>query len=189
MNSSLEYISKIRCFDGWLQRISHFSEITKCKMTFSIYLPPQSEKRKLPVIWFLSGLTCNDENFFIKSGAQRFAALKGIILIAPDTSPRGINIPGDSDHWDFGVGASFYLDATESKWKTNYNMYSYITKELPELIIKNFPVIEDKQSIMGHSMGGHGALICSLKNPGKYKVFFFFYINDFLECFSICSYK
>jgi len=138
-------------------------------MTFAIYLPPQAEKGSVPLLWFLSGLTCTDENFITKSGAQRFAAEKGIALIVPDTSPRGANIEGESASWDFGVGAGFYIDATVSKWSKHYNMYSYVTKELWDLVVDNFPIIRDKQSIFGHSMGGHGALICALKNPGKYK--------------------
>jgi len=109
------------------------------------------------------------KNFITKAGAQRYASQYGIFLVAPDTSPRGCNIPGEADSWDFGVGAGFYVDATEEKWKKNYNMYSYVTKELSEIVNKHFPVIPDRQSISGHSMGGHGALICTLKNPGEYK--------------------
>ncbi|KAK3726906.1 hypothetical protein QZH41_016701, partial [Actinostola sp. cb2023] len=141
----------------------------KCEMKFSVYLPPQAESEKVPVLYFLSGLTCTEQNFMIKGEARRYASEEGIMIVGPDTSPRGCNIEGENDSYDFGSGAGFYVDATEEKWKTHYRMYSYITKELPAVIQSNFPVIADRQSIMGHSMGGHGALICTLKNPGFYK--------------------
>jgi len=166
---SLKLISDTKCFGGHHKRYSHQSSSTLTEMNFAIYLPPQAEKEKVPALWYLSGLTCTDENFSTKAGAQRYAAEHGIALIAPDTSPRGANIEGETENWDFGVGAGFYLNATEPKWNKNYNMYSYITEELWNLIIENFPINKEKQSITGHSMGGHGALICSLKNPGKYK--------------------
>ncbi|KAL3280554.1 hypothetical protein HHI36_003783 [Cryptolaemus montrouzieri] len=138
-------------------------------MKFGIYLPSQIEDKKLPVIYWLSGLTCSEANFIEKSGAQRYAQEYGVVIVNPDTSPRGLNISGDKDNWDFGEGAGFYVDATEEPWKKNYNMFSYVTKELIEIISTNFNVIEGTQSIMGHSMGGHGALICALKNPGLYQ--------------------
>lgn len=138
-------------------------------MKFGVYLPPQAEQKKCPVLYWLSGLTCTEQNFITKAGAQRTAAEKGIIIVAPDTSPRGVNIEGEDDSYDFGSGAGFYVDATECKWKTNYRMYSYITKELTELINRNFPTVPDRMSIFGHSMGGHGALVCAMKNPGKYQ--------------------
>jgi S-formylglutathione hydrolase len=166
---ALTEVSKSKCFGGWQKVFSHESEVVSCKMKFAIYLPPKSESDKVPVIYWLSGLTCTEENFISKSGFQQFASRHGVIVVAPDTSPRGCNIEGEEDSWDFGTGAGFYVDATTPKWKKNYNMYSYITVELPRLIEANFPVIPGKQSIMGHSMGGHGALICYLKNPGLYR--------------------
>lgn len=147
----------------------HTSEILKCTMKFAVYLPSKAEAGKVPVLYWLSGLTCTEQNFITKAGAQRYAEEHGLALVAPDTSPRGCNIESEEDSWDFGTGAGFYVDATQEKWKTNYNMYSYITEELPTLINANFPVLSDRQSIFGHSMGGHGALICALKNPGLYK--------------------
>lgn len=119
-------------------------------MNFGVYLPPQSEEGPLSVIYWLSGLTCSEANFTLKAGAQKYAAENGVILVAPDTSPRGLNIPGEDDTWDFGTGAGFYVDATEDPWKTNYRMFSYITKELPLVINENFPTLPDKQSITGH---------------------------------------
>lgn len=138
-------------------------------MNFAIYLPPQAEDGKVPLIFWLSGLTCTEQNFITKAGAQRAAAEHGVAIVCPDTSPRGLNIPGEDESWDFGSGAGFYVNAVVDPWKKNYRMYSYVTQELPELVFENFPVLPDKISIMGHSMGGHGALICALKNPGKYK--------------------
>ncbi|GFZ96274.1 S-formylglutathione hydrolase [Okeania sp. KiyG1] len=138
-------------------------------MRFSIYIPQKAQSKPLPVLYFLSGLTCTEENFMAKAGAQQFAAKYGLILVVPDTSPRNTSIKNENDHWDFGTGAGFYLDATLEPWKKHYQMYSYVVKELPELIAKNFPIQPDKQSIFGHSMGGHGALICAIKNPTKYQ--------------------
>lgn len=137
-------------------------------MNFAVYLPPQATSHSVPILYYLSGLTCTEENFIIKSGAQQYASELGIMLVVPDTSPRNTNIPGEDDAWDLGSGASFYVDATENSWQKHYQMYSYVTGELPELIAANFPVQADKQSIMGHSMGGHGALISALKNPQQY---------------------
>ena len=156
-----------KIFGGWQKVFTHKSAELKCAMDIGVFLPAQSETQKCPVIYWLSGLTCTEQNFVTKAGAQRYAAEKGVILVAPDTSPRGCNIEGEDDSWDFGTGAGFYVDATEEKWKDNYRMYSYVTKELPQLVNENFPT-SGKQSIMGHSMGGHGALICALKNPGMY---------------------
>lgn len=148
---------------------AHESKELGCSMNFAIYLPPQAEDGKVPLIFWLSGLTCTEQNFITKAGAHRYAAEHGVAIVCPDTSPRGLQIPGEDDSWDFGSGAGFYVDATAEPWKKNYRMYSYVTKELPEVIFGNFPVSSDRVSIMGHSMGGHGALICALKNPGKYK--------------------
>jgi len=131
--------------------------------------PPPSSSHKFPVLYWLSGLTCTDENFIAKSGAQRVASSEGIALIAPDTSPRGLNVEGEADNWDFGVGAGFYLNATQDKWK-NWQMYDYVVKELPKLLSENFPQLDTaRASIFGHSMGGHGALTIYLKNQDKYK--------------------
>ncbi|KAI4464537.1 s-formylglutathione hydrolase [Holotrichia oblita] len=167
--NELTEVSSNKIFGGYQKVFSHNSKLLGCTMNFGVYLPPQAEENKVPVIYWLSGLTCSEANFIQKAGAQRYASEHGVILVAPDTSPRGLNIPGDSDSWDFGVAAGFYVDATQKPWSNNYKMYSYITKELLEAVNKNFPVAEGKQSIMGHSMGGHGALICALKNPGLFK--------------------
>jgi S-formylglutathione hydrolase len=137
-------------------------------MNFAVYLPPQAQTQPVPILYYLSGLTCTEENFITKAGAQRYAAEWGIMLVVPDTSPRNTGIPGEDDTWDLGSGASFYVDATVAPWQEHYQMYSYITQELPALIAANFPVQSEKQSIFGHSMGGHGALICALKNPQQY---------------------
>lgn len=162
-------VSSNKVFSGWQKVYSHESYELGCKMNFGIFLPPQVEEGPVPVIYWLSGLTCTEANFVQKAGAQKYASEQGVILVAPDTSPRNLNIPGEDDDWDFGTGAGFYVDAVKMPWKKHYRMYSYVTKELPALINEKFPVLPDKQSIMGHSMGGHGALICALKNPGLYK--------------------
>jgi S-formylglutathione hydrolase len=169
MKMELNKVSNSKFFGGWQQVYSHESQVLGCKMNFGIYIPPQAESAKVPVIYWLSGLTCTEQNFITKSGVQQFAAKHGVIIVAPDTSPRGCGIVSEDDSWDFGTGAGFYVDATEEKWKKNYRMYSYITSELPQLIQANFPAERDRQSVMGHSMGGHGALICYLKNPGLYR--------------------
>ena len=167
--ASLKQISSARCFGGFQKVFEHQSSVLQCAMKFAIYLPPQIDTDKVPVLYWLSGLTCTEQNFITKAGAQRFLSSLGIALVAPDTSPRGCNIEGEDDSYDFGTGAGFYVDATEEKWKDNYKMYSYVTSELPELIQANFNVNPAKKSIFGHSMGGHGALICTLKNPGMYR--------------------
>ena len=136
-------------------------------MVFAIYLPPQAQTQPVPVLYWLSGLTCTDENFMQKAGAQRIAAELGIAIVAPDTSPRDTDLPGEHDSYDFGSGAGFYVNATETPWSAHYRMYDYVTDELPALIEQHFPVTP-KRAISGHSMGGHGALICALKNPGRY---------------------
>jgi len=158
-----------KCFGGYQKVFSHDSKELKCNMKFAIYLPPKCESEKVPCLYWLSGLTCNEHNFIQKSGAQRYAAEHGVAIVCPDTSPRGCNIEGEEDNFYFGTGAGFYVNATLPKWKENYRMYSYVTEELPALINSNFPVLPDRQSVFGHSMGGHGALICALKNPGKYR--------------------
>ena len=162
-------VSSVKCFGGYQKVFEHTSDVLNCKMKFAVYLPSKADDTKVPVLYWLSGLTCNEQNFITKAGAQRCAEECGLMIVGPDTSPRGCGIEGEEDSWDFGTGAGFYVDATEEKWKANYNMFSYVTKELPALIQAHFPALPDKQSIFGHSMGGHGALICALKNPGKYK--------------------
>lgn len=137
-------------------------------MRFGVYLPPQAESKICPVLFYLAGLTCTEETFFAKSGAQRYAAEHGLILVSPDTSPRGLSLPGEDESWDFGSGAGFYVDATASPWNLNYQMYSYVTQELPALVCKHFPADRNRFGIFGHSMGGHGALVCGLRNPNMY---------------------
>ncbi|MBE9045273.1 S-formylglutathione hydrolase [Pleurocapsales cyanobacterium LEGE 10410] len=168
MSNSPNLKSEYRCFDGTVAYYSHHSSACNHEMNFAVYLPPQAQSQAVPILYYLSGLTCTEENFITKAGAQQYAAELGIMLVVPDTSPRHTRIPGEDDTWDLGSGASFYVDATESPWRKHYQMYSYITQELPALIIANFSVKPDKQSIFGHSMGGHGALICALKNPQQY---------------------
>ncbi|XP_015908900.2 S-formylglutathione hydrolase [Parasteatoda tepidariorum] len=166
--SSLTEVSCSKSFGGYQKVFRHYSQELKCELNFAIYLPPQASEKKCPVLYFLSGLTCTEQNFMIKSGFQTHAAKYGIIVVGPDTSPRGCNIEGEDNDYDFGTGAGFYVDATEEKFKTNYRMYSYVTKELPTIIEKEFPTT-GKISISGHSMGGHGALTIALKNPEKFK--------------------
>ncbi|XP_028428498.1 S-formylglutathione hydrolase, partial [Perca flavescens] len=166
---ALTQVSSNKCAGGFQKVFEHESTELRCKMKFAVYLPPRAETDPCPVMYWLSGLTCTEQNFITKAGSQVPAAEHGIIIIAPDTSPRGCNIDGEDESWDFGTGAGFYVDATQDPWRTNYRMYSYITDELPKLINANFPTDPDRMSISGHSMGGHGALICALKNPGKYK--------------------
>ncbi len=167
---NLENLSCQKLFGGWHKRYRHHSSTLNCAMTFSIYLPPQVEQgEKLPVLYWLSGLSCTDETFMQKAGAQRLAAELGIIIVASDTSPRGDDVPGDPDGgWDFGHGAGFYLNATQAPYARHYRMHDYVVHELPALIEASFPV-SGKRGISGHSMGGHGALVCALRNPGRYQ--------------------
>lgn len=169
VSGTIQEISSNKLFEGYHRRFRHRSEVCGCAMTFAIYLPPQAETRKLPVLYWLSGLTCNDENFSTKSGAQRYAAEQGIVLVMPDTSPRGLELPGENDSYDFGSGAGFYLNATREPWSRHYRMYDYVVDELPALVVENFPVDPVRRSISGHSMGGHGALTIALKNPLRYR--------------------
>ncbi len=181
---TLENLSCQKSFGGWLKRYRHRSATLDCDMVFAVYLPPQAERgAKLPVLYWLSGLTCTDENFMQKAGAQRVAAELGLIVVAPDTSPRGAGVPADPDGaWDFGLGAGFYVNATQAPWSGHYRMYDYVVQELPALIEANFPV-SDRRGISGHSMGGHGALVCALRNPGRYRsVSAFAPISNPMDC-------
>lgn len=162
-------LSSHACFGGVMSFHSHDSAETRSPMRFSVYVPPAAKAGPVPVLYYLAGLTCSEETFMIKAGAQRLAAELGLMLVAPDTSPRVPRFPGDDASWDFGLGAGFYVDATESPWSANYRMYSYVTRELPALIGTHFPARSDAQSIFGHSMGGHGALVAALRNPGRYR--------------------
>ncbi|CAH0489732.1 unnamed protein product [Peronospora farinosa] len=167
----MQLIKQVKSFGGVIKQYVHESTSTKCSMKFSIFLPPTaSDSHKVPVLFYLPGLTCNDELLFVKAPeAQKVAAHRGIAIVTMDTSPRDVTIAGDDDTWDFGTGAGFYVDATEPKWENHYRMYSYVNKELPALVLANFPVMKDKQSIMGHSMGGHGALVLGIRNSTQYK--------------------
>lgn len=168
MTSGIELISKSTCFNGTVAFYSHHSDSCNGKMRFAVFIPSQATTQPVPILYYLSGLTCTEENFTVKAGAQRYAAEHGLMLVAPDTSPRGAGIPEEEESWDFGTGAGFYVDATEAPWASHYRMYSYVVEELPELIATNFPVNSERQGIFGHSMGGHGALVCALRNPHKY---------------------
>jgi S-formylglutathione hydrolase len=166
----MEQIGANRCFGGQQLRYRHSSKVLDCDMTFSVFLPPQAESEKVPLVYWLSGLTCTDENFVAKAGAQRYAAELGLAIVAPDTSPRGEGVPDDPEGaWDFGLGAGFYVNATQEPWRRHYRMYDYIVDELPALINARFPVDSSRAGISGHSMGGHGALIIALKNPGRFR--------------------
>jgi S-formylglutathione hydrolase len=157
------------CFGGKLGFYRHPSQMCNSEMRFAVYQPPQAQTQAVPVLYFLSGLTCTEENFMVKAGAQQFAAHYGLMLVAPDTSPRHTGIPGEDDAWDLGTGAGFYVDATVAPWRDHYRMYSYVVDELPALIATTFPVRRDRQGIFGHSMGGHGALVCGLRNCDRYQ--------------------
>jgi len=166
----MERLSANTCFGGQQLRYSHASAVLGCDMTFSIFLPPRAEQGKVPVLYWLSGLTCTDENFVTKAGAQRYAAELGIAIVTPDTSPRGEGVPDDPEGaYDFGLGAGFYVNATQAPWSDHYHMYDYISCELPALVAAQFPVDDSRVGISGHSMGGHGALTIALKNPGRFK--------------------
>jgi S-formylglutathione hydrolase len=166
---SFEVISQHRCFGGVVGFYRHDSTSTASPMRFSVFVPPQGGSGKVPVLYYLAGLTCTEETFMIKAGAQRVAAELGFMLVAPDTSPRGLNLPGESEAWDFGVAAGFYVDATQEPWSNNYRMYSYVVKELRALIESRFPADAARTGIFGHSMGGHGALTLGLRNPQIYR--------------------
>src|SRR5262249_53981346 len=155
---ALKPVSENRCFGGVQAVYSHDARETRCAMRFGVFLPPQSGGGRVPVLYWLSGLTCTEENFIVKAGAQRVAAELGVAIVVPDTSPRGLGIPGEADSYDFGLGAGFYVDATEPPWSSGYRMYSYVVDELPALVERHFPVDPQRTGVFGHSMGGHGAL-------------------------------
>jgi S-formylglutathione hydrolase len=166
----MEQIGEIRSFGGRQLRFSHTSKTLNCDMQFSVYLPPAAENGAVPVLYWLSGLTCTDENFVQKAGAQQYAAQHGVAIVAPDTSPRGEGVPDDPDAaYDFGLGAGFYVNAEQAPWSQHYRMYDYVVDELPALVAENLPIDSDRAGIFGHSMGGHGALTIALKNPERYR--------------------
>jgi len=166
---AIERLASHRCFDGQMGIYAHDSLVLGCRMRFALFLPPAAEHASVPCLTYLAGLTCNEETFMLKAGAQRMAAELGMALLAPDTSPRGLGLPGEDDDWDFGTGAGFYLDATRAPWAENYNMYSYIISELRQVVLAQFPLDPVRQGIFGHSMGGHGALTIGLKHPELYR--------------------
>jgi S-formylglutathione hydrolase len=166
---SIERVSESRCFEGRQIVYKHVSQACACTMRFAVFLPAQAERQAVPALYWLSGLTCTEENFSVKAGAQRYAAELGFALIIPDTSPRGVNIPGEDAQMDVGTGAGFYVNATEPPWAAHYRMYDYIRDELPAVVNANLPVDPARKSISGHSMGGHGALIIGVGNPDGYR--------------------
>ncbi|MBO9112702.1 MULTISPECIES: S-formylglutathione hydrolase [Rhizobium/Agrobacterium group] len=164
----MKTVSTDKSFGGTQGVYSHQSEVCGCEMTFAVFVPPQASKEKLPVLWYLSGLTCTHANVMDKGEYRRLAAELGLIIVCPDTSPRGEGVPDEPDNWHFGKGAGFYLDATQAPFASHYRMYTYIVDELPKLIESEFPADMSRQGILGHSMGGHGAITIALKNPGRY---------------------
>lgn len=167
---SLQRVSGFKSFGGEQLQFTHDSTVLSCQMRFSIFLPSRARHAKVPVLYWLSGLTCSDENFVQKAGAQQYAERHGVAIVAPDTSPRGEGVPDDAEGaYDFGLGAGFYVNATAEPWRKHYQMYDYIDQELPALVAASFPVDDSRASIFGHSMGGHGALVLALRNPGRYR--------------------
>ena len=167
----MELLSSNLCFDGEHRRYRHTAATLECEMEFAVFLPPAAigdNAVEVPALYWLSGLTCTDQNFMQKAGAQKLAAQLGLAIVCPDTSPRGLDLPGEHDSYDFGSGAGFYVNATQQPWAPHYRMYDYVVEELPELVESELP-LSGKRAISGHSMGGHGALICALKNPGRYQ--------------------
>ena len=162
-------VSRNRSFGGVQLVYAHAAETTGCEMRFGVFLPPQATSGSVPALYWLSGLTCTEENFIVKAGAQRVASELGLAIVVPDTSPRGLGLPGEADNYDFGLGAGFYVDATEAPWSRGYRMYSYVTYELRALVEEHLPVDPERVGIFGHSMGGHGALIIALRNPDRYR--------------------
>lgn len=165
----MKIISQNTAFDGMQGVFSHDSDACQCEMTFAVFVPPQAIKEKRPVLWYLSGLTCTHDNVMEKGEYRRMASELGLIIVCPDTSPRGNDVPDELTNWKMGKGAGMYLDATEKPWSDNYKMYTYITQELPALVAEHLRVDMDRQGIFGHSMGGHGAMTIALKNPETYK--------------------
>ncbi len=165
---SLTTRSTHRCFGGTQGFYSHASEITGTVMNFAVFTPPQAASGPVPALYYLAGLTCSEETFVIKAGAQRLAAELGLMLVSCDTSPRGLDLPGEADSWDFGLAAGFYIDATEAPWAPHYRMGSYVNLELPAVVEAHFPARRDRRGLMGHSMGGHGALVSALRHPGRW---------------------
>ena len=165
----IQPIESIKEFGGYLNRYTHHSDVLNCEMTFSVYLPPAAENAPVPALYWLSGLTCTDDNARTKAGAQRYAAEQGIALVFPDTSPRGEEVSDEPQRYDLGQGAGFYVNATQQPWQPHYQMYDYVTQELPALVEAELPLQPGVKSVSGHSMGGHGALICALKNPAAYR--------------------
>ncbi len=166
--SEIETLSSHPAFGGEVRVLRHAARSTRCDMELSVFLPPQAADGPVPLLIWLSGLTCTWENFTLKAGAQRFAAQHGLLLVAPDTSPRGDAVADVEGRWDLGTGAGFYVNATTPGFREHYRMYDYVVEELPELIRGSLPVRRGKEAIFGHSMGGHGALVCALRNPGRY---------------------
>ena len=162
-------ISEHACHGGTQRFLAHDSRECATEMRFAVFEPPQARHGRVPVLYYLAGLTCTEETFMIKAGAQRLAAELGVMLVAPDTSPRQARVPGDDANWDFGLGAGFYVDATQAPWSAHYRMYGYVTRELPAVVAANFAADPGRQGIFGHSMGGHGALVCALRNPAQYR--------------------
>jgi len=169
VSDTLNAVSRNRCFGGMQGVYTHAAETTHCSMRFGVFMPPQAQSARVPVLYWLSGLTCTEDNFIVKAGAQRVAAELGVAIVVPDTSPRGLGYPGEADAYDFGLGAGFYVDATEAPWSEGYRMYSYVTNELPAYVERHFAVVAGRAGIFGHSMGGHGALTIALKNPDRYR--------------------
>ncbi|MFT0545454.1 S-formylglutathione hydrolase [Allopusillimonas ginsengisoli] len=167
--TSLELVSEHRCFDGTQRFYRHHSDTIGLPMGFSVFLPPQAQENKVPVLFYLAGLTCTEETFMIKAGAQRFAAQHGIMLVAPDTSPRGAGVAGEDENWDLGTGAGFYVDATQEPWSQHYRMETYIASELYELVTQQLPGDAARAGIFGHSMGGHGALVLAQRHREKFQ--------------------
>jgi S-formylglutathione hydrolase len=166
---AVEVVSESRCFEGRQITYKHRSVVCDCTMRFAVFLPPAAERRPVPALYWLSGLTCTEDNFSVKSGAQRYAAALGLALIIPDTSPRGVNIPGENDAMDVGSGAGFYVNATQAPWAAHYRMYDYVRDELVAVVNANLPVDPERKSISGHSMGGHGAIVIGIGNPDRYR--------------------
>jgi S-formylglutathione hydrolase len=169
MTVALETLSEHRCFDGVQGFYSHASEAIGGPMRFGVFIPERTGRAPCPAVYYLAGLECNEQTFAIKAGAQRAAAELGLVLVTSDTSPRAARHPGDDASWDFGLAASFYVDATQEPWRRSYRMDTYVTRELPAVVERHFPVVADARGIFGHSVGGHGALALALRNPGLYR--------------------